>query len=226
MADLTILHVAIKDVEPNKWNPNRQNSRQYEAEIESICQHGFITPILVRKAGKKFEIVDGEHRWRALNEIFEKKIDAGGNVPSLMASQTIPVIVLDVSDAQAKKLTVIMNETRGRPNIAELGQLLHDLQDELGDDLITGLPYLPQQLDNLIGIGHFDWDSVDSLADLSAFDGEDESDEKTYALAATLDEDTNGRWKKYLTDRKDELPKDPKLAAGALITHLLNQVQA
>jgi hypothetical protein len=220
MNELTIEHLAISEVHPNPWNPNKQNERQYQAEIESITQNGFIAPILVRKFEGIYQIVDGEHRWKALRQIADDKIKAKGNVPSLIEKDVIPAIVLDISETAAKKLTVIMNETRGRADLSDLGALLAELQTDLGDDLITGLPYTDGQLKELMGIADFNWDEFDKGGETNDFDHQDGEGFKVIAL---LNEEDEARWKDYLRDMKDELPSEPKEAAGALIAHLLNK---
>lgn len=222
-SELQIEHVPIGSVEPNPWNPNKQNDRQYQAEIESIVQNGFIAPILVRKVDDAYQIVDGEHRWKALRQIAEDGISANHNVPQLVSNKTIPAIVLDISETTAKKLTVIMNETRGRADLSELGALLQDIQIELGDDLITGLPYTDGQLKELMGIADFDWEQFDNKTTESDFEHQDGEGFRVIALLG--DEDAE-RWKGLLGDLRDELPSDPKEQAGAVIAHLMNKAGA
>ena len=60
---LVIKNIPINEIDANPWNPNKQNERQYQAEIESIAENGFLAPILVRANGDRHEIIDGEHRW-------------------------------------------------------------------------------------------------------------------------------------------------------------------
>lgn len=221
--ELSMEHVAISSVEPNPWNPNKQNERQYQAEIESIVQNGFIAPILVRKNDTKYQIIDGEHRWKALKQIAADGTKAKHNVPDLVASQTIPVIVLDISDTAAKKLTIIMNETRGRADLSDLGALLQDISLTLGDDLITGLPYTDGQLKELMGIADFDWDNFD--AEPSEKDFEHKDEEATgFQVIATLQDEDAVKWKDLLATMKDQLPSEPKEQAGYLIAHLMNKM--
>jgi len=42
MSALDISILPIDKVLPNPWNPNKQNDRQYQAEIQSILDNGFI----------------------------------------------------------------------------------------------------------------------------------------------------------------------------------------
>ena len=129
--NLEVSLLAIDKVEPNPWNPNVQNEQQFKAEIESISNNGFLAPILVRAVDDQYQIIDGEHRLKALKEIIEQKIEGKRNVPDLVKLGQIPAIVIDVDDANAKKLTIIMNETRGRADFAKLGALLTEIKVDL-----------------------------------------------------------------------------------------------
>ena len=215
--ELSIQHGALDKVVPNPWNPNRQNERQFEAEVESIADNGFIAPILVRKLGMRYEIIDGEHRWKALRKIAEDGIEGKGNIPSLVESLTIPAIVLTVDETQAKKLTIIMNETRGRADIGELTKLLQDLAENLGDDLLTGLPYTQSQLEELMNMGG---DALDEMS--KSMEDEQEAPEG-FRVIALLNEEDEARWKTYMAQLRADLPQEPKAQAGALIAHLMNK---
>jgi ParB-like nuclease domain len=159
--------VPIDRVHPNPWNPNKQDERTYEAQRQSIRDYGFIDPVtcrrhpvdakgrLVGERGKDFsdeewQIIDGFHRWSIARE--------EGYADVLIAFDPTTTW----SDERAKKLTAIFIETRGDPDVALMGKLLHDLQEALGPDseeLLTGLPYSHAELDHLLQIGEVDWDA-------------------------------------------------------------------
>jgi len=217
--NLEVSLLNIDKVEPNPWNPNVQNEQQFKAEIESITNNGFLAPILVRAFDDHYQIIDGEHRLKALKEIIEKKIEGKRNVPDLVKSGQIPSIVIDVDDANAKKLTIIMNETRGRADFAKLGALLTEIKVDLPDDLAVGLPYTETQLNELMEIATFSWDALDTPITTTEF--EDDGEGGDYKISAILSPETGLKWKSMLYENKNELPTDTKLAAGALITRLI-----
>ena len=185
--ELAVTNLPITKVTPNPWNPNKQTERQYAAEMESICDNGFVMPIIVRKHPDKkgfYEIVDGEHRWKALQQIAVENKKGKGNVPALLENKEIPAIILSIDEARAKRLTVIMNETRGRADLTSLGTLLAELSPELGEDLIIGLPYTPEQLNEILDIAKFEWTELET-----PIDGEDlyTQEEEGYKVVAVLD---------------------------------------
>jgi ParB-like chromosome segregation protein Spo0J len=154
---LDVQRIPAKAITPNPWNPNKQSDRQFEAEIESIQTYGFILPIIVRPADKKgkFEIVDGEHRMKALDVITHNSKNGGAvlrdDLAEIVETQTVPCIVLDLDDASARKLTVILNETRGKAQLAPLATLLEELSTMLSaEDLLKGLPYTGDELAEML----------------------------------------------------------------------------
>ena len=221
MSNLEIENLPIAAVEFNPWNPNKQSDRQFEAEVESILSNGFIAPILTRKIGKdKWQVIDGEHRKRALDIIIAEQRSGAGNITDLVATKTIPAIVLDVDDAHAKRLTIIMNETRGRADMGSLALLLADISAELGAELITGLPYTQGQLDEMLKLSEFDWDSLAiPETDIEPSDSSEHSDR----VVALLDEATAQLWKKAKTENAAMIGKGDKESAGKLIRILLDR---
>jgi ParB-like chromosome segregation protein Spo0J len=220
--NLEIQLLPLDKVHPNSWNPNKQTERQFEAEVESICSNGFIAPILVRASKKGFEILDGEHRYKAMKIIIDKKLSGVENVPELVAAKQIPAIVIEANDSKAKKLTIIMNETRGRAELGELALLLDSISEDMGDELLVGLPYSEKQLKDLLSLSEFDWDNLANV-EMPEPSEDDEDDVLAAKIVAHLTPNTELLWKEALIQNASYLPKDSKQAAGKLIEILLTR---
>ena len=121
--------ISIDYLQPNTWNPNKMDKKTYQAEKESIEQYGVIAPIIVRPFQEGFEVVDGEHRLNVCYDLGYKEIPC--------------IIVHNLENKDAKKLTIILNETKGQNDKIELGKLLDDLED-------------------LIDFGNVDWDKYET----------------------------------------------------------------
>jgi ParB-like chromosome segregation protein Spo0J len=112
---------------------------------ESIRQFGFVDPVLVRSVPgtRGYEIVDGEHRWKAAKAVG--------------LTHVLVLDLGDVSDHVAKRLTIVMNETRGQFDREDLSSLVTDLlsdSDETLNDLARKvLPYTDREIDKLTGSG-------------------------------------------------------------------------
>lgn len=150
---LSIVEAGVAPIErfhPNEWNPNRMDERTYEAEKASIRQYGFIDPITVRPhptTEGEWEILDGEHRWKAAQ-------DEG--LPDVSYNSVGPM-----ADERAKLITITFNETRGNPDTVVLARLLLELEQAMeGDDgWSSTLPFTDAELKNYLEIGQLDWDA-------------------------------------------------------------------
>ncbi len=157
--------VGIEDVFPNPWNPNIQSVRVEEATTESIGTFGMLDPLTVRPhpvEEGKYEIIDGAHRQASCMKLGYKEIPVN--------------IIRGLTEGEAKKLTIIANETRGYAEKTALADLLSQIKPEFGDDLIHGLPYYPEELENLIQMAEHEWEDFNSNFDGTA-DGEDSLEE-------------------------------------------------
>jgi ParB family chromosome partitioning protein len=100
--------VPIEHLRANPRNPRRSFSETELGELtESIKQHGVIQPIVVRPvkgAADRYEIIAGERRWRAAQS-------AG--------LHDVPIVPVDVSDADALEIAIIENVQREDLNAIE-----------------------------------------------------------------------------------------------------------
>ncbi|HCI4477796.1 TPA: ParB/RepB/Spo0J family partition protein, partial [Klebsiella pneumoniae] len=94
----------------------------------SIEKLGFFKPILARELdGGQFEILGGEHRWRAAME---------------QGISTVPVIsVGKISDLVAKQMSLVDNERYGEDDQVALQRLIEEIQSELDYQLSEIAPY-------------------------------------------------------------------------------------
>ena len=111
--------VPIEFLKPNPRNPRRTFSEAELGELAaSIKQHGVIQPIVVRPVKgtqDRFEIIAGERRWRASQ--------AAG-------LHEVPIVPVDVSDADALEIAIIENVQRENLNAMEEAQGYHALANE------------------------------------------------------------------------------------------------
>ncbi|GJG78416.1 TPA: ParB/RepB/Spo0J family partition protein [Klebsiella pneumoniae] len=125
---ITILQVEVARLRPNPWNTNSVGAQNFEKLKGSIEKLGFFKPILARELdGGQFEILGGEHRWRAA---MEQGISA------------VPVIsVGKISDLVAKQMSLVDNERYGGDDQVALQRLIEEIQSELDYQLSEIAPY-------------------------------------------------------------------------------------
>lgn len=122
--DAGFLEIDVDRIDPNPEQPRRRfDSEPLETLAESIRQHGVLQPVVVRRAGERFELLVGERRWRASKAAGRK---------------TIPAVVSDVAPRERLALALIENVQRHDLNPIELAHAFHDLsengmtQEEIG----------------------------------------------------------------------------------------------
>ena len=100
-----VQYIKIADVKPNSAQPRKVfNEELLEELASSIKEHGVIQPVIVRKAGKGYELVAGERRWRAARKAGLKEI---------------PALVRELDERQNAFLALIENMQRADLNIVE-----------------------------------------------------------------------------------------------------------
>jgi ParB/RepB/Spo0J family partition protein len=63
------IQVSIEDLKANDYNPNVLTEEQFRELVEEVKHLGRVPkPLVVRANGQGFEIVDGEHNWKAAKE--------------------------------------------------------------------------------------------------------------------------------------------------------------
>ena len=125
---ITILQVEVARLRPNPWNTNSVGAQNFEKLKGSIEKLGFFKPILARELdGGQFEILGGEHRWRAAME---------------QGISTVPVIsVGKISDLVAKQMSLVDNERYGEDDQVALQRLIKEIQSDLDYQLSEIAPY-------------------------------------------------------------------------------------
>jgi ParB family transcriptional regulator, chromosome partitioning protein len=107
--------IAIADIDPNPDQPRRTfEPGALDALAESIRVHGVLQPVVVRRAGDRYELVVGERRWRASKQ-------AG------LAS--IPAVVLEIDPRDRLEVALVENVQRRDLNPIELAVAFRALAD-------------------------------------------------------------------------------------------------
>lgn len=113
--DAASMEIEVARIDPNPDQPRRVfDPEEIERLAASIQRHGVLQPVVVRRAGDRFELVVGERRWRATQ--------AAG-------SETIPAVVADVADADRLELALVENVQREDLNAIELALAFRAMAD-------------------------------------------------------------------------------------------------
>ncbi len=113
-----VTQIPIESIRPNQYQPRREFSESAIEELaNSIKEKGVLTPILVRRALRGYELIAGERRLRAVLKL---------------GLNTIPALVKEVTEEEALELALIENIQREDLNPIEEAQAYHMLMDRFG----------------------------------------------------------------------------------------------
>ena len=125
--------ISIAELHPSGFNPRKDFAEAELAELaESIRSRGLLQPIIARPDLQRggYEIVAGERRWRAAQKA---------------AVHTVPVIVRELTDAEAAEFALIENVQRTDLNPIEEATGYNELIEKFG--------YTQERLAEVVGKG-------------------------------------------------------------------------
>lgn len=110
--------VDIDLIDPNPEQPRTRFTESGLDELaRSIVSNGIVQPIVVRKFGKRYQIIAGERRWRAAQRAGLRRI---------------PVTVRDISDDRLLETALIENIQRQELNPVEEARAYRKLIENIG----------------------------------------------------------------------------------------------
>ena len=119
-------------------NPNRMSKKNFTRLVRNIERTGRYEPLVVRRQGDCFGIINGYHRCRALRELGYKSVDA---------------VVWDVDDAEADILLSTLNHLGGsdvlEKKLALLGRINRNMH---ASEMAKLLPFSRSQIERLKNI--------------------------------------------------------------------------
>lgn len=102
---LGYLEIAVHLIEPSPYQARRDIPPEQLQELaDSIQSEGLLQPVVVRKAGDRFQLIAGERRWRAFQ---------------LLKIKSIPARIVEASNASSAALGLIENLQREGLNAIE-----------------------------------------------------------------------------------------------------------
>jgi len=119
-------------------NPNRMSKRNLSRLIRNIGRTGHYEPLVVRRQGDYFQIINGHHRCQALRQLGRKTADA---------------VVWDVDDDETDILLSTLNRLGGsdvlEKKLTLLDRINRDIQDR---EMAKLLPFTRSQIKKLKNI--------------------------------------------------------------------------
>jgi len=137
----TIQSIALEKLIAHPDNPNRQSRANFAKLVRNIERAGRYEPLIVRRHPQRpdcFEIINGEHRCRALAKLGYKQTDC---------------VVWDVDDEQAEVLLATLNRLCGSDELSKKLILLKRLNKRTEPtELAKILPQTAKQIERLVNL--------------------------------------------------------------------------
>lgn len=115
--------VELRNIQPNRLNPRLDiNIEKLNELADSIRNIGLVQPLIVRPIGDHYEVVVGERRYRACQQVGLEKV---------------PVIIQDYSDDQVVELNLVENIQREDLSAVEKGKCCKLLMEKYPDKYPT-----------------------------------------------------------------------------------------
>jgi ParB-like chromosome segregation protein Spo0J len=119
-------------------NPNRMSKRSFARLVRNIERTGRYEPLVVRRQGDCFQIINGHHRCRALQQLGYETVDA---------------VIWDVDDAEADILLTTLNRLGGSDVLEKKLALLDRINRDMhAREMAKLLPFTRSQIEKLRSI--------------------------------------------------------------------------
>jgi len=112
MSKLNLTQISIGRLKPSPYNPRLMPQAEMEKLTRSIREFGFVEPLVVRKQDHR--VIGGHQRLEAAK---------------VLGLEKVPVVFVDITEAQAKALNLALNRIQGEWDLPKLGELLAELRD-------------------------------------------------------------------------------------------------
>lgn len=106
----------LRELKPAKYNPRvtlESGSREYESLKKSLKKFGTVVPIVVNQRNNV--IVGGHQRYNVLKELGQEEVE---------------VVLVDLDEADEKRLNLALNKVDGRWDYQKLDEIISTMTDE------------------------------------------------------------------------------------------------
>ncbi|MBS9338731.1 ParB/RepB/Spo0J family partition protein [Fructobacillus sp. M2-14] len=218
-----VVDLPLAKIEANPFQPRLKFDEDSIKELaQSIKENGLLTPIIVRKAGAKYQIIAGERRFRATKTLFAKTITA---IVRETNDETMATLAL-IENLQRDNLDPI-EEARAYANLMSQLELTQSkLADRVGKERTTvanalRLLKLPDKVQQLVQQGEL------SMGQARALLGLEKESQLNSVLSVVLKDGLNVRQVEALVKKANagDKPKQPGKQPSPFAEDLANRLE-
>jgi len=185
--------VRIDDIIPNPFNPNKQSDYIFQKMKDTIETKGLFGSIIVHELAGIYQILDGEHRWKACRELGWKEL------PVEVSPQ--------LEENDVKFWTIYFNNTHGKDDIEKRAKLF----EEIDEGQAQLLPFTEEEIKNEKELFKFDFSKYDEQKEISAL-------KKTNMISFSVSEDIKELWNRCL-----EVCKEDKMDISIMVYRMCDE---
>lgn len=149
-----IVYANIEDLKGAEYNPRKISDLKFRALCQGIAEFGFVEPIVARKEDKL--VIGGHQRIAALRALLTRQYiakDRKGNELPFALPNGVPVVFVEgLSDTQAKRLNLALNNVQGEWDFDRLTDILEELRSDVDGDIdaLLATGFTAEDFDSLI----------------------------------------------------------------------------
>ena len=140
---MEVVDIPVHLLKTAEWNPNRLSAGMEEKLENSLRRYGVVQNLVVRRAGDRYEILGGNHRYRLLKN---------------SGAPTAPCVVVDVGDGDARLLAQALNRLHGEDNAGLKSRVVREILDSM--DAEEALSILPESASSLKELGNLGQEDI------------------------------------------------------------------
>jgi len=134
--------VQVGEINEASYNPRHMPAEMMKALKASLVEHGMVLNLVVQRKG--MVLIGGHQRLIAMRELCEER---GWDAPS-----EVPAVLLDVSDATARRLNVALNRIDGEFDSYRLGEMFQSMRQDLTLEQVLATGFSMEEIDTSIGL--------------------------------------------------------------------------
>ena len=140
---MEVTDIPVEQIQEAPWNPNSLDEEMYRRLRRSIERFDLVMPLVVRQIESGFyETIGGAQRLAVLKD---------------MGVTVVPVVIVDVDDAEARLLGQALNRIAGEDNLGMRAQLIREvLETRSQEEVLALLPETAESLASLVSLGQED----------------------------------------------------------------------
>jgi len=133
---MEVTEISLELLRAAPWNANIMNAAMRRHLWESFSRYGQVCNLVVRPLfDGSYEVLSGNQRLQVLHE---------------MGYVTVPCVVVELGDAQARLLSQALNRIQGEDDLGLRAEMLKEVLDTVSRETVLSL--LPESVDSLQGL--------------------------------------------------------------------------